>query len=192
MADLYENSKADRFIEYPAPGDLIDVVNWPSCPSSTTFSGLPGNTLLVMPFMTGYILDYDAINYISNGTADITWGIYSYNTLQRTGTLLSATGQVSVTGGTTTQVTAIPPGRLHPGRTYAIALNSSAFWNMICLSGNGAGCSRILGGDYSGGNFQNFTHLRTTLTYSATLPPTLPALTKSNAIWPPNPLLRAF
>lgn len=192
MADLYRAPFSSRFLEYPAPGDLIDVVNWPSVPSSTSFSGLPANTLLVMPFMAGYILDYDAINYISNGTANITWGLYSYDPYTRAGDLLAATGEVSVSGGTTTQITSIPAGRLYPGRTYAVALNSSAFWNMIVLTGNGAGCSRILGGDYSGGNFQNFTHLRTTLTYNATLPATLPSLTKSNAIWPPNPLFRSI
>lgn len=192
MADLYTPPKSDRFIESPAPGDLFDVVNWPGCPSSSVFSGIPQDTLLVMPFMSGYVLDYDAINYIANGTASITWGLYAYDSYTQSGELLSATGEVSLPGGTATQITPITPGRINPGRTYAVAVNSSTFWSMICLSGNGTGSSRILGGEFTGGGYLNYTHLRTTLLYNATLPATLPSLTKSNAIWPPNPLFRSI
>jgi hypothetical protein len=193
MADLYRVPNVARLFDYPASGDMIDVVNWPSMPSSTTFSGMPANTLIVVPFMAGYLLDYDTINYISNGTANITWGVYSYEPYTRSGELLAETGEIVVSGGTTTQNTSITQSTIYPGRAYALALNSSAFWNMLVLSGNGAGASRILGGDYSGGNYQNYTHLRTNLTYNATLPPTLPAgLAKSNAIWPPNPLFQSL
>jgi hypothetical protein len=188
MANLYRVPNVARLFDYPASGDMIDVVNWPSMPSATTFSGMPANTLIVVPFMAGYLLDYDTLNYITSGTANITWGVYSYEPYTRAGSLLAETGEIAISGGTTTQTTSITQGSIYPGRAYALALNSSASWNMLVLSGNGTGASRILGGEYTGGGYLNFTHLRTNLTYNAALPSTLPpGLTKSNLIWPPNP-----
>lgn len=192
MANIFLTPNRSRFLQFPSAGDYIDVVSWPAAPSSTAFSSIPADTLLVMPFMAGYLLDFDALNYITTGTANINWGLYTYNPFNRAGSLLATTGQVAISGSTITRVTTLPIARIFPGRTYALALNSSASWTMLVLSGNGAGCSKILGGEYVGGNFQNYTHLRTSLTYSATMPATLPSLTKSNAIWPPNPLLSSI
>lgn len=193
MANMFRTPDASRFVDGFVSGDTIDVVNWPSPPSSTAFSTIPADTVLVMPFMVGYILRYNALNFISTGNANITWGLYSYSPSDRFGDLLNSTGEVTISGTSITQVVSFNTiSTLYPGRTYAIAVNSSASWTMLVLAGNGAGCSRILGGEYSGGNYQNYTHLRDFLTYNAQLPASLSDLSivKSNAIWPPNPLFR--
>jgi hypothetical protein len=103
--------------------------------------------------------------------------------------LLNTTNSVQILGTGITDLT-FTPGTIYPGRTYAVAVNSSTPWNMDVFSGNGASSSRILGFDWVVPNTQRiWSHLRTSLTYNAALPPTLPAtLVKSNQIWPPNPL----
>jgi hypothetical protein len=191
MANLYTPPNGARVLSSFAPGDLIDVVNWPSVPVSVTTSLIEANTLLVMPFYSDYLLNYDAIRIAYIGTADVTWGIYSYEPSNRSGALLNATGAYSLPGATVADVS-FTPGTIYPGRTYAVAVNSSVDWTMYVFSGSGASSSRILGFDWVGNSPRIWAHLRTSLAYNATLPSTLPAtLFKSNLIWPPNPLFRS-
>jgi hypothetical protein len=191
MANLYRPPNGSRVLSYPAPGDRIDVVNWPSVPVDIATSLIEGNTLLVMPFFSDYVLNYDSLRIRHNGTANVTWGIYSYEPSNRSGSLLNSTGSFPLNGNNTSDIN-LPQGTIYPGRTYAVAVNSSADWNMEVYSGNGASSSRILGFDWIGGNQRIWSHLRTSLTYTATLPATLPAtLVKSNVIWPPNPLFNS-
>lgn len=190
MADMFFTPSASSFVSGFTSGDTVDVVNWPASPFSSTFSGIPENTLLVMPFMTGYTMTYDALVFTHSGATNVTWGLYSYEPLNRTGTLLNATGQILLASGV--QVVMFDePGILYPGRTYAIAVNSASFWNMLVFFGSGAGCSRVIGLGFGGGTYQYLTHLRASLAYDPVLPTNLPATTKSPDIWPPNPLFRA-
>jgi hypothetical protein len=192
MANLYRPPNGSRVISSFAPGDLIDVVNWPSGPVSTLSVVIPADTLLVMPFLSDYVLNYEFMRISHNGNTFFTWGLYSYEPSNRSGSLLSTTTSTQIFGASITDVP-LSPGTIYPGRTYALAVNSSAAWNMDVFSGNGAGSSRIIGLDWVGSNSQRiWTHLRTSLAYTAALPAALPAtLVKSGATWPPNPLFIA-
>lgn len=192
MANLYTPPNGARVLSSFAPGDLVDVVNWPAAPSSVFTFAVPADTLLVMPFYSDYVLNYDLIRISHNGTADVTWGLYSYEPSNRSGSLLNETGGYSISGNTSTDRSFSNPGTIYPGRAYAMVLNSSASWTMNVYFAGGNGCSRILGVNWVGPNTQVWTHLRTALTYNATLPPTLPApLARDNALAPPNPFLRS-
>jgi hypothetical protein len=193
MASLYTPPNGARVLSSFAPGDRIDIVNWPSVPVNVIVSLIPANTMLVMPFFSDYVLRYDSIRVSYSGTAQATWGLYSYEPSNRSGSLLNATGASSLSGTDVTSDINFPQGILYPGRVYALAVNSSADWNMNVFFGNGASSSRILGFDWVGNNPILNTHLRAPLTYNATLPASLPSssLDKSNLIWPPNPLFRA-
>jgi hypothetical protein len=192
MANLYTPPNGSRVISSFAPGDRIDVVNWPSVPVSIVPAIIPADTLLVMPFFSDYVLNYDSVRFSHDGTTVLTWGLYSYNPSNRSGSLLNTTNSVQVFGTDISDMT-FTPGTIYPGRTYAVAVNSSTAWTMSVFSGNGASSSRILGFDWLVPNTQRiWSHLRTPLTYNADLPATLPAtLVKSNQIWPPNPLFGA-
>jgi hypothetical protein len=191
MANLYTPPIGARVISAFAPGDFIDIVNWPSPAITIQPTVIPANTLLVVPFFSGYVLNYDLIRFSYNGSADVTWGLYSYQPSDRSGALLNATGGFTINGTTNADIP-FPPGTIYPGRTYAVAVNSSANWSMDVYSGNGAGSTRILGFDWVGNSHRLWTHLRTPLAYNATLPSTLPApLTKDNTAWPPNPFFRS-
>jgi hypothetical protein len=193
MANLYTPPNGARVLSYPAPGDFVDVVNWPAAPSSVFTFAVPADTLLVMPFYSDYVLNYDSIRISHDGTSDLTWGLYSYQPSNRSGSLLNATGGYSIAGNTSTDRSFSTPGTIYPGRTYAVALNSSASWTMNVYFAGGNGCSRILGVNWVGPNTQVWTHLRTSLSYNATLPTTLPGtLAKNNALAPPNPLFSSI
>jgi hypothetical protein len=188
MANLYTPPNGARVISSFASGDFVDVVNWPAAPSSVTTFAVPADTLLVMPFYSDYVLNYNSIRISYNGTANVTWGLYSYQPSNRSGSLLNATGGFSLNGNTSTDINFSVPGTIYPGRTYAVALNSSTSWTMNVYFAGGNGCSRILGVNWVGVNTQVWTHLRQSLAYNATLPPTLPAtLARNNALAPPNP-----
>jgi hypothetical protein len=193
MANLYTPPNGARVISSFAPGDYVDVVNWPAAPSSVFTFSPDADTLLVMPFYSDYVLNYDSIRVSHNGTTDVTWGLYSYEPSNRSGSLLNATGGYSLNGNTSTDRSFASPGTIYPGRTYAVALNSSASWTMNVYFAGGNGCSRILGVDWTGVNTTVWTHLRASLAYNATLPPTLPAaLVKNNALAPPNPFFNSI
>jgi hypothetical protein len=192
MANLYTPPNGARVLSSFAPGDRIDVVSWPSVPVNVISSLIPADTLLVMPFFSDYVLNYDSIRISYTSSTQVTWGIYSYEPSNRSGTLLNATGAYTLPAANSTDIN-FPPGRFYPGKVYAVAVNSLADWNMNVFFGNGASSSRILGFDWVGSAPILQTHLRVPLPYNAVLPTTLPApLTKSNLIWPPNPLFRAI
>jgi hypothetical protein len=191
MANLYTPPNGARTISSFSTGDFIDVVNRPSGAVSIQVAAIDADTLYVLPFYSDYVLNYDSIRISHNGTADVTWGLYSYQPSNRSGSLLSATGGYTINGSTSTD-RSITPGTIYPGRTYAMVLNSSANWNMNVFFSGGAGCSRIIGVDWVGTSARVWTHLRDFLAYNATLPATLPAtLAKNNTLFTPAPLLRS-
>jgi hypothetical protein len=193
MANLYTPPNGARVISSFAPGDFVDVVNWPAAPSSVTTFSLDSDTLYVMPFYSDYVLNYDSIRISYNATANVSWGLYSYQPSNRSGSLLNATGGFSLNGNTSTDLNFATPGTIYPGRTYAVAVNSSASWTMNVYFAGGNGCSRILGVNWVGVNTQVWTHLRASLAYNATLPTTLPGtLARNNALAPPNPFFSSI
>jgi hypothetical protein len=192
MANLYTPPIGARVISSFAPGDLIDVVNRPSGAVSIQTFTLDPDTLYVMPFYSDYVLNYDALNISYNANANVTWGLYSYEPSSRSGSLVSATGGVTLNGTTSSVLNLTPASTIYSGRTYAVAVNSSTNWTMDVFFSGGAGCSRILGLDWVGVSPRVWTHLRGSLAYNATLPATLPSgLVKNNSLSPPTPLIRS-
>lgn len=190
MANNIVRSPKVKAINYFPTGTRIDVVSWPVATPATTTSVVPGGTLLVMPFLAQYVQVFDAFDFISLSAANIVLGIYTYDPITVSGTLIAQTAQISTPSGNSQQTPSITPIRIYPG-TYALGVHTSTNWSTLVGAGNGAGCGKILGGGYSGGQYQNWAYLSMPLAYSSTMPSNLsPSLSRSDSIFPPNPLMR--